>query len=193
MSVTHQEKVTIAACFAFAAHTATGKKRRHSGLPYYSHVEAVAATVGLSMHCNARMTQVAFLHDILEDTQITETDLARVFDAEVVTDVMALTEPSVGQHANRNLRKMKYREQLAKASREARCVKLADQIDNLPSIAEHEPSFLAVYLGESAELLVALAGRTDPILEMILESKIREANAVLESRLQRRDAVVRAL
>lgn len=171
MSVIRTELVQKAAIFALAAHGAIGQRRKHVDEPYYNHVERVAATCGLSMRCNWRMTCVAFLHDTIEDTKITAKDLRLVFPEEVVEDVIALTKPDVTTGL-RAYRAAHYRAQVSQASFEARCVKLADMIDNLSSILKHDPSFARVYAPECEAMLMCLSG-TDPVLELILRDKLR--------------------
>lgn len=177
MSVTREENIRLAATFALAAHGAIDHRRKHIDEPYFNHLERVAATVGLSMRCNARMTIVAFLHDVVEDTKITAQTLRRTFDDQVIADVLALTKPHVSL-GTRRWRSDFYRAQVAQASFEARCVKLADMIDNLPSIAAHDPEFAKVYTPECEQMLIALEG-TDPVLELIARSKIEDAKALL--------------
>lgn len=60
-----------------------------SGVPYIEHVEAVARSPYLS---SSRHRQVAWLHDIVEDTDVTLADLAAAgFSADVVHAVDLLT------------------------------------------------------------------------------------------------------
>lgn len=60
-----------------------------SGVPYIAHVEAVAGSLHLT---TSRHRQVAWLHDIVEDTDVTLADLAAArFSPEVVRAVALLT------------------------------------------------------------------------------------------------------
>lgn len=56
----------------------------------------------------------------------------------------------------RKHRKAKDREHTAKASPQAKTIKLADLIDNTRSIVERDPEFAKVYLAEKALLLEVL-------------------------------------
>ena len=60
------------------------------------------------------------------------------------------------------------REHLASASDAAQTVKLADLIDNLRSIAEHDPDFATVYFHEKEQLLEVMTGGSLPLREMLV-------------------------
>jgi hypothetical protein len=67
-----------------------------------------------------------------------------------------LTDVSKPTDGNRAKRKNMDREHIAKASLQAKTIKLADLIDNTRSIVEHDPKFAKVYLTEKALLLEVL-------------------------------------
>lgn len=48
------------------------------------------------------------------------------------------------------------RQRLADSSREVQTIKVADLIDNTPSIVQHDPDFARVYLREKRDLLNVL-------------------------------------
>lgn len=60
--------------------------------PYFTHLVAVAENVKRMNPNDERLEVVAYLHDILEDTDCTETILAALFDSDVVSAVVALTK-----------------------------------------------------------------------------------------------------
>lgn len=47
-------------------------------------------------------------------------------------------------------------QRLAESSREVQTIKVADLIDNTPSIVQHDPDFARVYLREKRDLLNVL-------------------------------------
>jgi len=57
-----------------------------AGEPYVGHCDRVAAKL-----TNERAKTVAWLHDVLEDTEVSEADLRQQFDGETVDAVVALT------------------------------------------------------------------------------------------------------
>lgn len=78
--------VDVARGFAKAAHQG---QTDLSGKPYWTHLERVAERVRF---CGNTVEAVAWLHDVVEDTDITLTDVAALFDAEIVAAVDAMTQ-----------------------------------------------------------------------------------------------------
>ncbi len=73
----------------FAAQTAHKGQQRASGEPYFNHVFATAknlATFGL----DAVTIAAGFLHDTIEDTEVTEEEIREQFGDEIVFLVMGL-------------------------------------------------------------------------------------------------------
>ncbi|MFT8562738.1 HD domain-containing protein [Liquorilactobacillus nagelii] len=93
------------------------------GNPYIDHLITVAEFVKKNTNSNTdEVVAVAYLHDILEDTLCTETDLYRIFPKRVVEAVIDLTR-------KRNETYHDYLERL-KPNEMARIVKLADLNNN---------------------------------------------------------------
>lgn len=112
--------------FAKIAHDACGHKRRHTGEPYWRHLERVAGIVE-SVGGDADMISAAWLHDILEDTQIHSDVLLGAFGSRIFNIVMQLTND---KHLPREERKAAECERFKSASAEVKTIKLADILDN---------------------------------------------------------------
>jgi (p)ppGpp synthase/HD superfamily hydrolase len=138
--------------FAEAAHAGIDQRRKYSGEPYIVHPAAVAELVRSVPH-TPEMLAAAWLHDTVEDTPVTLAEIKREFGAEVAALVEQLTDVSRPEDGNRKKRKAIDHEHTAKASAQAKTVKLADLIDNTRSIVEHDPDFAKVYLAEKVQLL----------------------------------------
>lgn len=101
-------------------------QRRKSGEPYFNHLERVA-----SMFENPILEQVAYLHDVLEDTSFTDVDLLLTgFSEEVVETVLALTRRKENNETYFNFVLRIRRNPLAVK------VKVADLLDNLSDLEE---------------------------------------------------------
>jgi (p)ppGpp synthase/HD superfamily hydrolase len=75
----------LARALAFVAHA--GQDRKGTGEPYFAHVEAVATSVQ-----GWRRKTIAYLHDVIEDTDISGTTLRTLgFPHDIVVAVVALT------------------------------------------------------------------------------------------------------
>jgi (p)ppGpp synthase/HD superfamily hydrolase len=130
--------------------------------PYIEHVKRVAALVAAT-GARPEVVAAAYLHDVVEDTEVTAADVTREFGPEVAELVVALTNvPTVPGGPNRAARHKMDIARLAKASGDAHTIKCADLIDNTSTINAHAPAdFAALYLKEKAELLKVLT-RGDP-------------------------------
>jgi (p)ppGpp synthase/HD superfamily hydrolase len=143
---------------AFAAMKHAGQTRKYTGEPYIVHPTAVAEMVKLAGGDEAAIA-AAFLHDTLEDTDTSFSELAAEFGTEIANLVNELTDhftPTFFPKLNRAARKMLETERLATISKKAKMVKLADIADNTASIVAHDPAFAKVYLVEKAAMLKVL-------------------------------------
>jgi (p)ppGpp synthase/HD superfamily hydrolase len=145
--------ITRAHTFATSAHA--GQKRKYTGENYITHPEAVAALVSTRLH-TPEMIAAALRHDVVEDTGETIEGIRLWFGDTVADLVDQLTDVSRPKDGNRAVRKALDRDRLAKASPEAKTIKLADLIDNTRSIVQHDPGFAKVYMAEKAALLEVL-------------------------------------
>lgn len=145
---------------AAAFHGAAGQRMKFGGGPYTEHLDAVAAV--LIRHGRPEIEVVmAFLHDLLEDTDVAPARIEALFGAEVLGLVQALTDPKTD--SPRAERKAATRARLAAAPGAAQNVKCADVIVNARDIAERDPKFAEVYLPE-LEALVNVLSNADPKL-----------------------------
>jgi (p)ppGpp synthase/HD superfamily hydrolase len=162
--MTLQEKARV---FALAAHTAIGQKRKYSGEHYIVHPERVARTVA-KFGGTEEMIAAAYLHDILEDTQIEETFIFAEFGPEVCDLVVELTDVSKPEDGNRATRKGIDADRLGKVSEQAQIIKLADLLDNSEDILANDPSFAKVFLKEKENILDKMTKVKDhPLVEQV--------------------------
>lgn len=133
-----------AADFAERAHVGQIDK---SGAPYIEHPTRVAAKLAAPV-----AKAVALLHDVLEDTDVTEAELRQEFGDEVTDAVVALTrvagEPPESYYAR------------IRANGLALQAKLADIHDNLDParLAKLDPSTAGRLMAKYGKALIALAG-----------------------------------
>ncbi len=139
--------------FAIRHHDAIGHQRKYTSEQYTAHLERVAGLVA-KFGGTGTMIAAAWLHDVLEDTPVTEEELRSAFGPEVTAMAAWLTDqftdPALG---NRATRKALEAARLAEAPSEVQTIKLADLIDNTSDIASHDIGFARVYLAEKARLL----------------------------------------
>lgn len=141
--------------FARRYHDSIDHKRKYTGDQYITHPSAVVELVRTTPHTQA-MLCAAWLHDTVEDTPATLSEIEREFGSEIAGLVEMLTDVSKLSDGNRAVRKAIDRDHTAKASPEAKTIKLADLIDNTKSIVEFDKDFAKVYLAEKVLLLEVL-------------------------------------
>jgi len=162
------EMEQIAKEFATICHESIDQRRKYTGELYINHPAAVVELVRSVPHTEA-MLCAAWLHDVVEDTSCTLKEVERAFGSEVATLVEMLTDVSSLKDGNREKRKAIDRDHTAKASQQAKTIKLADLIDNSRSIVEHDNDFAMVYLKEKVLLLEVLQEGDATLLAMAME------------------------
>lgn len=149
--------------FAAAAHYAVGQTRKYSGEPYIVHPVEVASIVKTVPHTE-EMVAAAYLHDVVEDTEVPLEVIIATFGPVVGEYVHQLSDPPKGDSGlNRKARKALDVERLANAPAEVQTIKYADFISNTTSIVDRDPNFAPVYLREKQMFLAAMT-KGDPTL-----------------------------
>ncbi len=161
MELAGMDIVRKAQVYAMAAHAAVGQRRKYTGEPYIVHPAEVAKIVAGVPGATSDMVAAAWLHDVVEDTGCTYTDIHMGFGADIATLVGWLTDVSKPEDGNRAKRKAIDRAHTAEAPAEAQTIKLADLISNSRSIMSHDPEFAKVYL-EEKRLLLEVLTKGDP-------------------------------
>lgn len=142
-----------AAAFAYNAHIE--QKRKYTGEPYFNHL----VDVGVMLHwagCDSQTIAAGFMHDIIEDQELTVERLTDKFGSEVAQLVNEVSDVSKPSDGNRRIRKALDRVHLAHASPRGMSIKLADIISNTRSIREHDKNFAVVFLSENRALMPLL-------------------------------------
>lgn len=141
--------------FAVEAHGSINQRRKYTDDPYIVHPASVVQLVRTVPH-TVEMLCAAWLHDVVEDTPVTLTEIEVEFGPQIAALVEQLTDVSKPTDGNRKARKGIDRAHTAIASPAAKTIKLADLIDNSKSILAHDPEFARVYLAEKELLLEVL-------------------------------------
>jgi (p)ppGpp synthase/HD superfamily hydrolase len=178
--------VDYADLYATRAHQDQYRKYTHR--PYIEHPRRVAEHLRLlnasydvnvpgQLYYLPGDIAAAYLHDVLEDCDVSYAALAVDFGHYVAYLVQSLTNTSKQTHpeANRAERKRIDRERLRQANRVVKSIKLADRLDNLWDFDKaDDPGFWQLYVRESYDLLQVLEGG-DVRLYKELEGFIIEA------------------
>jgi guanosine-3',5'-bis(diphosphate) 3'-pyrophosphohydrolase len=150
----------------FARQVHREQVRKYTGNPYADHLAEVAGIVA-AVGGTPEQIAASWLHDCVEDQDVTEDTLLLRFGPVVTQAVMLLSDLEQG---NRKTRKQLSRLRLAAAPGWVQTVKVADLISNTSTIVKHDPNFAVVYLREKRQLLEVLT-QADPRLLALARSQ----------------------
>jgi (p)ppGpp synthase/HD superfamily hydrolase len=126
--------------------------------PYVEHCRRVQASVALLCD-DPEVQAAAALHDVLEDTEVSYTQIRLEFGSTVSTLVLALTDeytPEDWPLLNRAERKHREAQRLGGYDWRVRLIKLCDVLDNAASIEAKGGGFAEVWREEKAALVPLL-------------------------------------
>ena len=129
----------LISAIAFAAERHRNQRRKDiEASPYINHPIALANVLANeALVEDDRVLIASILHDTIEDTETTETELVRLFGQEISSIVLEVTDDKALPKAERKRLQI---EHAATLSRRARLVKLADKICNLRDLISSPPS-----------------------------------------------------
>jgi GTP pyrophosphokinase len=179
---------------------------RKSGEPYISHPLAVASILA-QWHLDSQALTAALLHDVMEDTSVTKSEISKTFGkpvADLVDGVSKLDRIEFESHAEaqaENFRKM-----LLAMARDVRVIliKLADRLHNMRTLDAVSPEQRRRVARETLEIYAPIANRLglnaiyqeldDLAFQHLYPDRYRVlAKAVKAARGNRREVVGRVL
>jgi GTP pyrophosphokinase len=150
----------IRSAFAYGRDMHEGQTR-HSGEPYFTHPVAVAAILTEQQLDDATII-TALLHDTIEDTRSTYSEVAEKFGNEVAELVDGVTKLTNLQLSNRESKQAEnFRKLFMAMSKDLRVilVKLADRLHNMRTIRHMRPEKQRQKAQETMDIFAPLAGR----------------------------------
>lgn len=185
------EQNKIISAIRFARHAHGFQQRKGSDHPYWWHPARVGLRIAAldkeekedDLTATEDMVVAGILHDVVEDTPYSLTDIAKTFGTPVADLVDHLTDRFTHKkfpQIKRADRKKQERDRLAAAPIEVRAIKFIDRIDNLME-SDPDGSFARVYVDESKELADALKMGLPK-----LESELRLEIATLQHKIMQR-------
>ncbi len=134
---------------------------RHSGEPYFTHPVAVAQILAEQQLDDATII-TALLHDTIEDTNSTYSEVAQLFSSEVAELVDGVTKLTNLQLSSSETKQAEnFRKLFMAMSKDMRVilVKLADRLHNMRTIRAMRPDKQAQKSRETMDIYAPLAGR----------------------------------
>jgi (p)ppGpp synthase/HD superfamily hydrolase len=139
-----------------------GDQRRPTGTPYLEHLlEALEVLVRGAGVSDPEVLCAAVLHDVVEDTACTPTDLTAAFGPQVAEFVRWVTIPEAAPGEDKAAVKEAYLRRLPDAPRGAVLVKLADRASNVQTLRNLAPARQRSYYAQTVRYIVPLAA-TEP-------------------------------
>jgi GTP diphosphokinase / guanosine-3',5'-bis(diphosphate) 3'-diphosphatase len=144
--------------YAMKAH---GNQKRASGAPFFSHPLEVAAILA-EMRLDGATIATALLHDTIEDTGATRSEIDALFGAEIGSLVDGLTKIKKLDLVTKKAEQAEnFRKLLLAISSDIRVllVKLADRLHNMRTLGHMKPAKRKIIAQETMDIYAPLAGR----------------------------------
>jgi RelA/SpoT family (p)ppGpp synthetase len=144
--------------YAMKAHRG---QRRASGDPYFSHPLEVASIL-TSLKLDDETIATALLHDTIEDTETTKSEIETLFGANIAVLVDGLTKiEKLSFVSKQNEQAENFRKLLLAISSDVRVllVKLADRLHNMRTLEYMKPEKRRFIAQETMDIYAPLAGR----------------------------------
>lgn len=136
-------------------------QKRDSGEPYFIHPLQVAEIL-IGMNMDADAITAALLHDVLEDTRMSRSDLRKEFGKEVESLVNGVTKISVVKAKNKSVQESDtIRKMLLAMVKDIRVIliKLADKLHNMRTLDFKSPQRRREIAQETLDIYAPLASR----------------------------------
>lgn len=168
---------------AFAAKAHRNHRRKGASQePYINHLIEVADLVATVESSDTDVVMAALLHDVLEDTQTSYSELVASFGGRVAQIVQENSDDMTLPKSERGRARL---EGIGKKSREARLVKFADLISNLRAVVGSPPAGWSNerrlgYLNSCRSLVDAGRG-SNAAIECMFDETARSAEAAIKA------------
>ena len=158
MGTEDRKRIRKAFNFALEAHK---EHRRKSGEPYIYHPISVAKIAVQEIGLGTTSVVCSLLHDVVEDTDYTISDIASYFDEEVARIIDGLTKISGIFDQTNSVQAENFRKMLLTLSDDVRVIliKLADRLHNMRTLDSLPPKKQLKIANETLYLFAPLAHR----------------------------------
>jgi guanosine-3',5'-bis(diphosphate) 3'-pyrophosphohydrolase len=157
--IKESNKALIEKAYDFAQ-KAHGGQLRNSGEPYFIHVFETAKTLA-RVGMDTKTIVAGFLHDVIEDTEITEEELEKEFGEEIVMLVKGVTKLGTMKYRGHERHVESLRKFFLAMANDLRIliIKLADRLHNVSTLEHVRPDKQKRIALETIEIHARLADR----------------------------------
>ena len=156
------DKKRIREAYEFILNKHEGQLRR-SGEPYYHHLVEVAYILA-ELHCGPNTIIAGFLHDVVEDTDVTVEDIKKKWGSEVAMIVDSLTKIQrlkLSKITSEEFEAEDHRKIFLGMAKDIRVIiiKLADRLHNMRTLEALKPERQIALSNETMDVFVPIAHR----------------------------------
>lgn len=158
-NLNEKDKALIEKAYNFAEKAHEGQLRK-SGEPYFLHVSNTALNLA-KIGMNSVIICAGLLHDVLEDTKVTEEELSKEFGLEITSLVKGVTKLGTVKYKGIERNVENLRKFFVSVAEDIRVlvIKLADRLHNIETLEHVRPDKQKRIALETLELYAPLADR----------------------------------
>ncbi len=165
MKLNPQNKIELAE--KYSKHHHLGKFRKVDGKPFHAHPGHVAEILKKYGHNDMITLCVAYLHDTIEDTDLTLHEIQETFGHEIAHGVFILSKNKGKNISKHKLNDEEYKQRLSFARNKVQRIKIADMIDNTKDLVDLPKKYVDKKIKDSEEFYIPLGKEVAP--EMVKE------------------------
>jgi len=157
--LTKEDKELLQKAYNFAYKAHEGQLRK-SGEPYFNHVFATAKNLA-DLGMKAKTMSAGLLHDVIEDTPITEEEIRKEFGEEILSLVNGVTKLGTVRYKGMERKVENLRRFFVSMAEDLRVltIKLADRLHNIETLEHVRPDKQKRIALETLEIYAPLADR----------------------------------
>lgn len=167
-----KEKIKLAEKFSKHAHL--GKFRRVDGKPFHRHPGDVVAILKKYGYTDMITLCVAYLHDTVEDTDLTLDEIRENFGHEIAHGVFTLSKNRGKVMGKERINCEEYKQRLSFARNKVQRVKIADMIDNTKDLINLPLEYAEKKVKDAEEFYIPLGKQVCPEMTKELINNIEK-------------------
>lgn len=150
-----------------------GQFRKGSNEPFWTHPFEVAEILSRYGYSDPITQSIAYLHDIIEDTDIEADELKRVFGFEIYNGIYVLSRNKGKNLDGTELNEEQYKQRILYSPRRVHRIKIADIIHNTRTLSVYSENGIKDKIKAIEEFYIPLGNKSSPLMVQELLSNIR--------------------